>query len=110
MDNMKTKLLAMAFLAGGSIFAQTRFSHTGGMAADEHGYRAQTASSYTEYHYATRNPQRDNNERYENARHDDGRNFEHGRGFGLEHDSFRNRGFDRDDIREGAHNYRFRAR
>jgi hypothetical protein len=88
---MKTKLLALVLLAGGSVFAQTRFSSGENTQGFDRGYRVQTSVT-------ARSPQRDDNRRYENddARRGDNRSD---RAFSV--------GFDRDDSRSHVQNWRW---
>jgi hypothetical protein len=81
---MKTKLLALMLLAGGSMFAQTRFSQAGNAHADERGFRAPTTDRHE---VAGRNSQRNDNDR------DDVEHRRTGR-------------FDRDNIRGYTQHYR----
>lgn len=77
------KLLALMLLAGGSIFAQARFSHDGNAQAQQR-YRAPAYSSNS-----GRNQLRDDDNRYDN---------DYGR-------IGRSRSFDRDHVRGHAQNY-----
>jgi hypothetical protein len=86
-DNMKTKLMALVLLAGGSLFAQTRLSNGAG---DNRGYHPQATSSYSGYHVAARNEQR---------------GFEQNRDRGFAHDRDRSRDFDRDGDRDEGRFY-----
>ena len=90
---MKTKLMALVLLAGGSLFAQTRLSSGAG---DNRSYHPQATSSYSRYQAAARNDRRFDNR--------DDRDIEQNR----------NRGFaqDRDGDRDGGSFYsnRFRGR
>jgi hypothetical protein len=81
-DNMKTKLMALVLLAGGSLFAQTRLSNGTG---NNRGYHPQVTSSYNGYHVAARNEQR---------------GFEQNRNRGFAQDRNRSRDFDRDGDRD----------
>ena len=77
---MKTKLMALVLLAGGSLFAQTRLSNGAG---NNRGYHPQLTSSYSGYHVAARNDR-------------DIRDFEQNRNRGFAQDRNRRRDFDRD--------------
>ena len=107
---MKTKLLALVLLAGGSVFAQTRFSNGGNTQAYNRSYpTAPTAFSHSGYQVAGRNQQSggDNN-RYENeyTHNGDDQGFKRENAFGFGRDGFQNRGSDRNDIRGHAQNFR----
>ena len=81
---MKTKLMALVLLAGGSLFAQTRLSSGAG---NNRGYHPQLTSSYRGYHVAARNDR-------------DIRDFEQNRNRGFAQDRNRRRDFDRDGDRD----------
>jgi len=94
---MKTKLLAMMLLAGGSMFAQTRLSigidfggHNGGFYQAPPVYAFQYSSRRFENHF------RDNDRREFNRRFDDDRH----RGFEQDRRGNRN-GFNGQDTRQG---------
>ena len=84
---MKTKLMALVLLAGGSLFAQTRLSNG---AVNNRSYHPQVTSSYSGYHVAARNEQR---------------GFEQERNRGFAQDRNRSRDFDRDGDRDEGRFY-----
>jgi hypothetical protein len=84
---MKTKLMALVLLAGGSLFAQTRLSNGAG---NSRGYHPQVTSSYSGYQVSARNEQH---------------GFEQNRNRGFAQDRNRSRDFDRDGDRDQASFY-----
>jgi hypothetical protein len=63
---MKMKLMALVLLAGGSMFAQTRFSNGGNSHTYNQGYQVQASPRYSDHQVKVRNQWRDDDDRYEN--------------------------------------------
>jgi hypothetical protein len=103
---MKTKLMALILLAGGSLFAQTRLSNSPG---NNRGYHSQAAPSYSGYQVVARTEQRsfDNRDNDAYARQSYTRGFEQDRntirGFdrGGDRDDYRGQGYEQ-NIRQGS--------
>jgi hypothetical protein len=96
---MKTKLMALVLLAGGSLFAQTRLSSGAG---NNRSYHPQPAPSYSGYQVAARTEQRsfDNRDNDAYARQSYISGFEQNRNRGFAQDRNRSGGFDQDGDRD----------